>query len=283
MFSVFFRGALLLPFFFLSFNSLKGDDGLSNYYALFFSDADKYDKWLATDKNDRFKDIFISLYYLPDKGKRIFSNEIELRIIDSYSKNESYGYFYAEIGSQTPVEFIIYGIKKGEISINGSKKGDIKIENETGYSHLKGTFEKGVYFVSVKIEKKMDGLPVKVLSNKKLKLSEGRGFTKDAASRFFLTNISKKSVRNIFSKLYKGFCFPYNNTDSDSKELFFSISTRKDLTEVRSNKLIYFLSSLAGRSSVEEKLKKIGFSSIQIDWWKKSFFEREVCFDERYQ
>jgi hypothetical protein len=283
MISKFLRGALLLPFFFLSFNSLKGDDGLSNYYALFFTDMDKYDKWVANDKNDRFKDIFISLYYLPHKGKRVFANEIELKIIDSYSKNESYGYFYVETGSQTPVEFIIYGIKKGDITINGSKKGNIKIENETGYSYLKGTFEKGVYFVSVKIEKRMEGLPVKVLSNKKLKMSEGKGFTKDAACRFSLTNVSKRTSSDLFSKLYKSFCFPYNNADNDSKELFFSISTRKDLTEIRSDKLIYFLSSLAGRSSVEEKLKKTGFSSMQIDWWKKSFFEREVCFDERNQ
>jgi hypothetical protein len=283
MLQLFSRGAFLLPFFFLSVISLSGEDGLSGYYTVFFTDIDKYEKWVSADKNDRFKDIFISLYYLPDKGKRIFSNEIELKIIDSYSKNESYGYFYTEIASQTPVEFIIYGIRKGEITINGSKKGDIKIDNETGYSHLKGTFEKGVYFVSVKIEKKMEGLPVRVLSNKKLRLSEGKGFTKDASCRFSLTNVSKKTSGDFFSNLYKSFCFPYNNADKDSKELFFSISTRKDLTEIRSNKLIYFLYSLAGRSSVEEKLKKTGFSSIQIDWWKKSFFEREVCFNERDQ
>lgn len=256
---------------------------MSNYFSVFFTDVDKYEKWVSADKNDRLKDIFLSLYYLPDKGKRIFSNEIELKIIDSYSKKESYGYFYTEIVSQTPVEFIIYGIRKGEITINGSKKGDIKIENETGYSHLKGTFEKGVYFVSVKIEKRMEGFPVKVLSNKKFKISEGRGFTKDASSKFFLTNVSKRSADNVFSTLYKGFCFPYNSSDSDAKHLFFSISTRKDVSEIGSNLLIYFLYSLAGRSSVEEKLKKIGFSSMQIDFWRKSFFEREVCLNETNQ
>lgn len=279
----FFRGALLLPFFFLSVISLSAEDGLSDYYSVFFTDIDKYDKWVGKDKDNRFKDIFISLYNLPDKGRRIFQNEIELKIIESYSKNESYGYFYVEAASSMPVEFIIYGIRKGEIRINGSKKGDIKIESETGYSHLKGTFEKGVYFVSLKIEKQMEGLPVKILSNKKLKLSEGKGFTKDASCQFSMMNVSKRSAGDIFSKLYESFCFPYNNTDSDSKELFFSISTRKDLTDIRSNKLIFFLYSLAGRSSVEEKLKKTGFLQSQIDYWKKSFFEREVCFNETNQ
>lgn len=275
----------MLPFFFLSTGLLSGKESLSPYYQVFFTDIAKYDTWLSTDRQNRFKDIFISLYNLPSKGKRVFAQEIELKVLKSYSKDEQYGYLYVEVGSQTEVQMVVYGIKKGAVTINGSKKGEIKIENETGYALLKGVFEKGIYFVSIKIEKEMEGLPVKMLSNKKLKMSKEKGFTKDASSRFTVANVNGSKQSKGFGQLYKFFCFPHIGTDDDAKKLYFSILDREDSSRMKSEKLLYFLYSLAGRVSgeTEEKLKKTGFSVNQIAWWKKNFFEREVCFDGNEQ
>jgi len=66
--SIFIRGAFLLPLFFSVF-FIKGSD-LTSYFQVFYNDADQYDKWLLSDRNDEFKDIFISLFDLPHKNKR---------------------------------------------------------------------------------------------------------------------------------------------------------------------------------------------------------------------
>jgi len=273
------RGALLLPFFFLCINYLNAAD-ISKYFDVFYMDIEKYDHWLVLDKNDSFKDIFISTYNLPDKTKRKFIHKINMKIIPGYSNNESYGYLYIDVPSRIDTEFLVYGIKEGTLTVNGAKKGNISIKGETGYVLVKGSFEKGIYFISIKIETKMDGVPIKVLSSKNIALSSSKGFTKESSFNIAVTNIDPKEKDTVFSRTYKNFCFPYNEQSAVSKDLFFSISNRLNPSEFSSNALIYYLYSLSGRSSEVKVLKKTGFYESQIKWWQKNFFEKEVCFDE---
>ena len=273
------RGALLLPFFFLSINYLNATD-IAKYFDVFYMDIGKYDRWLTLDKSDHFKDIFISTYNLPHKTKRKFIHEINMKIIPGYSNNESFGYLYIDVPSRIDTDLLIYGIKEGSLTVNGAKKGNISIHGETGYVLVRGSFEKGIYFISIKIKTKMDGVPLKVLSSKNIALSSSKGFTKESSFNISVTNIDPKEKDVIFSRTYENFCFPHNESATESRGLFFSVSNRLDPSEFSSTALLYYLYSLSGRSSDAKALKKTGFSEFQIKWWQKNFFEKEVCFDD---
>ena len=126
----------------------------------------------------------------------------------------------------------------------------------------------------------MDGVPLKVLSSKNIALSSSKGFTKESSFNISVTNIDPKEKDVIFSRTYENFCFPHNESATESRGLFFSVSNRLDPSEFSSTALLYYLYSLSGRSSDAKALKKTGFSEFQIKWWQKNFFEKEVCFDD---
>lgn len=274
------RGAFLLPFFFIVTSWLNATD-LGKYYEVFYSDVEKYNQWASSDRSDYFKDVFISLYNLPHLKKRKFINEIDLKILPGYSNNESFGYIYIDASSRMETEIILYGIKKGVLSVNGLKQGNISVLGETGYTLLKCVLEKGVYFFSLRIDEKIPGIPIKALSSKIIKISNSGGFTKSASANIRLVNIEPKEKDYFFSKLFNGFCFPFNITDKNSEELFFLTSMRKSSEKIKTEKLMYCLYNLSGRSCETAKLKKAGFSDSQVSWWHRNFFEKEVCFYDR--
>jgi hypothetical protein len=275
--SFFTRGAFMLPLFFSLF-FIKGAD-LPNYFQVFYSDIDEYDKWLVSDRNDEFKDIFISLYDLPHKNKRINRYSLKTKILESYSKDVSYAYFYISVSSSTAVNMLIYGIKKGEISINGASRGEINYgESFSGHTSLSAQLEKGIYFFSFRIDESIEGVPLLILSSKKPVYSENAGFTKNASARIKTKNTAHNKTFNMFPFLYKSFCFPYLADNDAGRDLFFSVSSRKVLSAEKYNHLIFHLFYQATRDKSKDVLIKAGFSDKKINKWKKRVFEKEVCF-----
>ncbi len=273
---VFLRGALLLPFFLMSFiygASISPD----TYYSVFYSNIQEYDKWLNSHKNDHFKDIFIAAYNLPSKGRRKFSFNPDMRIIESYTKDEKYGYIYLEFKTRTNVEMIVSGIKKGTLTINGSKRGDISLEKDSDYVLIHGVFEKGIYFFSLNIIEKFENIPVAALSNRKLSLSKNRGFNRAASANVKVSNIKSSFPGGVFSQLYGGFCFPFDESNPGSRKSFHKLWKKNDTAIKDNSRLIKMLFRASENSNSAETLKKLGFSHDQLSWWQEKFNMNEVC------
>jgi len=269
----FLRGALLPLFFMPLF--LYADSSIEGYFSVFYKDFSKYDVWLNSDKNDYFKDVFIAAYNLPSKNRRKFKHDLQVRTKRSYSKDDEYSYLYLDIKNRTNFEMIISGIKKGEISINGAKRGDVLIDKDTGYTLMRGVFERGVYFISIKVTERFDHIPILVLSDTNITWSNRRGFNKDASAKVTVSNITGKGKGGIYSNLYGSFCFPYLYNDADSKQSYYFAVNKS--TGDKLSFLIDVLSKPAKDKEASGLLMKGGFSKEQIEWWQKNFFKKEVC------
>ena len=274
MISLLKRGALL-PLFFLC-ASLFAETSPESYYRIFYQAPEKYREWLKTDKNNSFKEVFATLYNLPLSKARKFSNEPEFKEIQGLSGKASYIYLYIEFMAHTDAAILFHGIKSGEISVNGMKRGRISLSSDIGYAVLKGTYEKGIYFVSVKIEEKNEKTGITVLSDKNLKSTVKQGFTKSASSTLTVKNFDSKDKSGIFSTFFDSFCFPYFEDISGSRELFFEMAENSSETTAGKT-LISLLRSSKNDKESYNKLKKMGFSEKNLKIWQEKFLTKGVC------
>ena len=266
--SSFLKRGALLPLFFLCF-SLNAASSLEDYYKVFYLQPAKYQEWLKTDKNDSFKEVFATLYNLPLAKTRKFGNTPDFKEIKGLSGKTSYIYLYIEIPAHTDASILFYGIKSGEVSVNGMKRGKISLSSDRGYAVLKGTYEKGIYFVSVKVEEKNEKTGVTLLSDKSLKSAQKQGFTKSASSTLSLKNFDNSDKSGAFSTFLTSFCFPYFEEIPESREFFFEMA--------ESSNLISLLHSSKNSSESLKALKKIGFSDNDIEIWQENFLKKGVC------
>jgi hypothetical protein len=271
---VFLKRGALLPLFFLCF-SLFAESSLNDYFQVFYQKPESFSAWLKKDKKDNFKDVFINLYNLPALKARKFTHEHKVKEIPGLSGKTSYVYFYFEFESRTDAELLFYGIKNGEISVNGMSRGRISVLSDRGYSVLKGTYEKGIYFISVEVIEKNDNTGIVVLSDKKLKNSEKRGFTKSAKSTLSVRNFDNSDKSGTFSMLFGSFCFPYFENIAGSRDVFFEILNKNE--KIESRLLIAQLYSSKENEKSSKLLKKIGFLDKNLNFWQEKFLNREVC------
>ena len=276
MIPLFKRGALL-PLFFLCF-SLYAESSLEDYYRVFYLSPAKYHTWLKTDKNDAFKEVFAALYGLPFSNLRKFSKSPEFKEIEGLSGKTSYVYLYIEIAAHTDAAILFHGIKSGEISVNGMKRGKISLSSDRGYAVLKGTYEKGIYFVSVKVEEKNEKTGITVLSDKNLKSALKQGFTKSAKSSLSVKNSDSRDKSNTFSAFFDSFCFPYFEDMPDSRDLFFEMADGT-AESADGRTLISLIRSSKDNKESLKSLKKMGFSDLDIETWQKKFL-KGVCGNE---
>jgi len=270
----FLRGVLLPLIFFLTL-PVFAQTSISELYDVFYKDIKSYVKWVKSDRQNTFKDIFIDLYNLPLKNKRKYSNDVKIKVIKGLSNSSIHNaYMYLEFNQRKSVNLVIWGVKKGSIKINGAIRGKIDIDHDTGFSLLKGTFEKGVYFISINITERFVGVPVKVLSDKKLRMSK-RGFNRNAACTTKLYNIKARYPKVDLSSIYSGYCFPYSK--DEDRETFYSLTLKKDFSAKSTKSLFFGLYSLTVNDKRKSDLKKLGFDEDMIKWWKKRLFEKEVC------
>ena len=268
------RGALL-PLFFLCL-SLSAESSLEDYYKVFYLKPAKYQEWLKSDKNDSFKEVFASLYNLPFSKVRKFGNKPEFKELQGLSGKTSYLYLYIDIPAHTDAAILFHGIKKGEVSVNGMKRGKISLTSDLGYAVLKGTYEKGIYFVSVRIEEKNEKTGITVLSDKNLKSAAKQGFTKSASSTLTVKNFDSKDKSNAFSAFFDSFCFPYFEDIPESKELFFEMTENSSETADGRTLISLIRSAKSSKDSVK-LLKKLGFTGKNLEIWQERFLKEGVC------
>ena len=255
---------------------MYAESSLEGYYKVFYLQPGKYQEWLKSDKNDSFKEVFATLYALPLSKVRKFGNLPKFKEIQGLSGKASYLYLYIEISAHTDAAILFHGIKKGEISVNGAKRGNISISSDRGYAVLKGTYEKGIYFISVKIEEKNEKTGITVLSDKNLKNAIKQGFTKSASSSLAVKNFDNSDKSNAFSTFFDSFCFPYFEEMQGSRELFFEMAENSSET-TDNKKLISLLRSSKNSSESLNILKKMGFTEDSIMMWQKNFLKKGVC------
>lgn len=267
-------GGLLLPLFFIFF-SLSAEESLYDYFRIFYDDPKLYSKWIGQEKNNIFKDFFVNIYHLPSQKKRSFVYPAELKITRGMAGKDSFGYLYLEFDRHTDVEIVFFGIKSGEITVNGSSRGRISLKKETDHAKLKGSFEKGVYFVSVRVSEEFPKIPLTVLSKTKLAASK-RGFTKSAASNLRVENTVSKVDGTRFAALFNRFCFPYPEENSESGRLYFDMQQSKNIKPAAVTMISLLYASSFDDNAVRE-LKKLGFSDESLAWWKEKLLNRGLC------
>lgn len=273
--SPFLKRGALLPLFFLCF-SLYAESSLEEYYRVFYLQPAKYQEWIKSNKNDSFKEVFASLYDLPFSKVRKFGNAPYFKEIQGLSGKSSYVYLYIEITNHTDASILFHGIKKGEISVNGMKRGKISLSSDRGYAVLKGTYEKGIYFISVKVEEKNEKTGITLLSDKNLKSAVKQGFTKSASSSLAVRNFDSSDKSGTFNMFFSSSCFPYFEDMPESRELFFEIAGNS--SETAGNKtLISLLRSSKSSNESLKILKKLGFSDKNLEKWQNIFLKKGVC------
>jgi hypothetical protein len=270
----FLRGAFLLPFFFMHYT--LSASSIEGYFNVFYSDLNHYDQWLKEDMKDYFKDIFISAFNLPSSNNRKFRHDAQFKIINSYTNDEDYAYVYLDFKTRTSVELIVSGVEKGELNVNGAKRGEISVENDSDYTHISAVFEKGVYFVSIKINKRFNNIPVVALSNRQLSLSKRRGFNRTASANIRVANLKGTLVPGIYSSLFKSFCFPYFKNNDDKRDLFFSVLNKNE-ESMEGFTLLGALFKSVKENETVSKLTNKGFSIENLSWWKDKILKNEVC------
>ena len=273
--SSFFKRGALLPLFFLCF-SIYAESSLEEYFRVFYLPHTKYQAWLKTDKNDSFKEVFAALYNLPLLKTRKFGNTPKFKEIQGLSGKTSYIYLYIEIPAHTDAAILFHGIKKGEVSVNGMKRGRISLASDRGYAVLKGVYEKGIYFVSVKVEEKNEKTGVTVLADKNLKSAVKQGFTKSAKSNLSVKNFDNSDKSSAFSTFFDSFCFPYFENIPDSRELFFEMVENGPET-AGGKTLISLIRSSQNDADSLKLLKKLGFTEKKLEIWHEKFLKKGVC------
>lgn len=274
MINLFLRGVLLPLIFFVTI-PIHAQKPISELYDVFYNDINSYKKWLKSDRSNTIKDVFINLYNLPANGERKYSNNVKIKVHEGLSDgNIQNAYSYLEFNERSNVNLVIWGIREGTVKINGAERGTISKDSDTGFALLKGVFEKGAYFISFNIKKRFAGVPVKVLSDKKVKISQ-RGFNRKAVCSVKLYNIKPKYPEVNLSDLYRGFCFPYSK--ENYRKTFYTLMLKKESQPDNRNSLFYNLYALTVNDKNKSKLEKVGFDEKQIKWWKKQLFEKEVC------
>lgn len=156
------------------------------------------------------------------------------------------------------------------------KRGRISLSSDRGYALLKGTYEKGIYFVSVKVEEKNDKTGITVLSDKNLKSTVKQGFTKSAKSNLSLKNVDSKDKSSTFSAFFDSFCFPYFEDIPESKELFFEMTENSSETADGKTLISLIRSSKSSKDSLKS-LKKLGFTEKDLEIWQEKFLKEGVC------
>ena len=156
------------------------------------------------------------------------------------------------------------------------KRGRIALSSDRGYAVLKGTYEKGIYFVSVKIEEKNEKTGITVLSDKSLKSVVKQGFTKSAASTLTVKNFENSDKSGAFSTFFSSFCFPYFEDIPDSREFFFEMADNTQETAAAGT-LLHLLHSSKNSDDSLKALKKLGFSDKNIETWQEKFLKKGVC------
>ncbi|MBO4441599.1 hypothetical protein J5834_05725 [bacterium] len=268
------KGGLLLPLFFIFF-SLSAEESLYDYFKIFYDDPKLYSKWIGQEKNNIFKDFFVNIYHLPTHKKRTFVYPAELKITRGMAGKDSFGYLYLEFDRHTEVEIVFFGIKSGEITVNGSSRGRISLKKETDSAKLKGSFEKGVYFVSVRVSEEFSKIPLTVLSKTRL-VGSKRGFTKSAASNLRVENNISKLDGARFAAIFNRFCFPHPDESRESGRLYFDMQQSKNIKSA-AGPMISLLYASSSDEDAAKELKKLGFSSESLAWWKERFLNKGLC------
>lgn len=141
---------------------------------------------------------------------------------------------------------------------------------------MKGTYEKGIYFISVKVEEKNEKTGITLLSDKNLKSAVKQGFTKSASSSLAVKNFDSSDKSGTFNMFFSSSCFPYFEDMPESRELFFEIA--ENSSETAGNKtLISLLRSSKNSNESLNILKKLGFSDKNLEKWQNIFLKKGVC------
>ena len=152
----------------------------------------------------------------------------------------------------------------------------ISLSSDRGYAVLNGTYEQGIYFISVRVDEKNEKTGITVLSDKTLKNAEKHGFTKSAASTLTVKNFDSKDKSGAFSTFLDSFCFPYFEDIPNSRGLFFEM-TDNTRESFGSKMLISLLRSSKDDKEALNSLKKLGFTETSIQLWQEKFLKKGVC------
>jgi len=267
-------GAFMLPFFFCSL--FAASFSIEDSYNSFYLSPELFKEWTKNNSDSYDKDIFLAQWYLPAEGRkygrRIFTNKIT-----SYANsNVFYAYLYVDAKSKTSFNIVASGVKQGIVKINGREKGTLSLAKETDYSILSFNLSKGVHYIVLSVSEQFASLPIVLLSDRKIELSEKRGFDSNVSSSVSVATFKSKIPEDVFAlhrELYDNFCFPFSGDSAKDIDEFLKIA----LPSEKGTSIIGLLSVMEKDSSAEDELKKAGFDEDSLLWWKEQFKKRKVC------
>ena len=273
------RGALLvLPFLFWGTVTAAAKATPADLYRFFFLPLPETAAWLAKDKGDPVKDLFLARYHVPLKGRGTVT-AVPVEPQKRYGGAGEYFHLYLESAQKSSFVWTLSGIAKGSLSINGEKKGAIALSSPAEYARLEVTLAPGVYALLFTIEERQAGLPLTLLSDKPITFST-RGFTKSFTSTVKITSRSMPDGEQL-ARLYRSSCIPAPQDDERGRAAWAAAFGPAAAPSVYDQKqpLIVLL-----RNADEEKtraaLGKAGFDEASLAWWKELFAKGGFCADE---
>lgn len=242
---------------------------LSSLYAVFDLPLKRVPAWLKQDRGSAVKDLFIAYQYLPAKNRK-FSYTVPMQFDHSIDKKAEYRFFVVSVKRQLTLSFLLGGVKRGRITVNGVVRKEVKTTSPIDPILFKASFSAGNYLVVITVDErfKPDIEPI-LLATKKVPQSHKNSFTKNSSSTLYFSSIKPPTYHGFFVDWYTRHCFPTKNGKTES-QLLQSDTLRSLLLKT-------------GESEEELKLLHVaGFNDIMLRWWARKLSERGVCNVQKY-
>jgi hypothetical protein len=272
------RGALLvLPLLFCAHLAAAVRTPV-DLYRVFYLPLSEASIWMAKEKGDAAKDLFLARHHLPLKARGAVTI-VPVTPVKSYAGDQEYFHLYLEAVKKSSFVLTLAGVAKGTIAVNGEQKGTIALVGPADQAKIEVTFAPGVYALLFTIEKRQEGMPVILLSDKPLVFS-ARGFTQSFSSS---VRVTARAVTDgaVMARLYRAACLPAPQDDEKGRaawQVAFEMPVG-DFAYDEKQPLIVLLRNAANEKA-RAALVKFGIDETMLAWWRELFENGGICADE---
>ncbi|HNT28105.1 MAG TPA: hypothetical protein PKH10_08000 [bacterium] len=238
----------------------------TDLYRVFHMPLSEVPGWLKKNKGDRLKDLFLARYHLPLTARGAMQR-VPLDIARSYNEGYQYATLYIEAPKKETFFFLLSGILKGTIAVNGEQKGTLSPAHPFDHSTIELTLEPGVYSVLFAFEPlSCDGQFI-LLTDRAITYAS-RGFTRNFRSTLKVRE-HPCPKRELAEWLYERRIFPFSQDDDHTYAATRTVDDPEATVEndfCEKTPLLVLLRHAKDRKA-REMLSGIGFDEKALEWW----------------
>ncbi len=276
------RGALIvLPVFFWFVLEGGAPARAVGYYRAFYDSIGSFSSWVSSDRTDRSKDLFLARYRLPLKGRTaaVIPVSPQRSLTDD---DVVYLPVHVEVPAKRTITFVLDGVVRGSLMVNGEPKGVFDLGTVRGYIEARISFAPGVYSLLFSVERYYPDLPLVVIADQPVTLAT-RGFTKNFSAAVSLV-VREKPDGVLHDRLWETRCLPAPSSDDRFVAVWrrvFEVGVEEEEPWNEKTTPLLVLLKHSENEKAKTILLKAGFTEEMLAWWRERLSVTEVCRDNR--